>query len=130
MAEPLIEKVEALVVDALPDVVPPELVDLQPRARLIRGEKAIARILRGGALASGGLFLGSVLAELLPTSQTTSVAIDLLRKGGASLLLVTPAVRLVVAGGLLGLRGEYKYTAYAIGVLLLLAIAVGAGFAA
>jgi hypothetical protein len=55
------------------------------------------------------------------------VAIDTLRKGAASLLLVTPVARLVMTGTLLGLRGEWRYTLCAAGVLGLLAIAVGAG---
>jgi hypothetical protein len=48
-------------------------------------------------------------------------------KGAASALLVTPVVRLVVAGTTLGIRGEWKYALYAAGVLSLLAVAVGAG---
>ena len=62
--------------------------------------------------------------------KTVQVAIDTLRKGAASLLLVTPVARLVVAGAMLGLRGEWRYTLYAAGVLGLLAIAVGAGISA
>ena len=76
---------------------------------------------------SGGMFLASLALEVLPQSQTVQVAIDTLRKGAASLLLVTPVARLVVAGTMLGLRGEWRYTLYAAGVLGLLALAVGAG---
>ncbi|HYO73686.1 MAG TPA: hypothetical protein VEU33_47245 [Archangium sp.] len=91
------------------------------------GEQWISRLLRGGALCSGGLFLASLALEFLPQSETVHVAIDVLRKGAASALLVTPVVRLVVAGTSLGLRGEWKYALYAAGVLGLLAVAVGAG---
>jgi hypothetical protein len=92
------------------------------------GEQWIARLLRGGALCSGALFLSSLALETLPTSQTLHVLIDVLRQAAASALLVTPVVRLVVAGTTLGLRGEWRYALYAAGVLALLAVAVGAGF--
>jgi hypothetical protein len=95
--------------------------------RAVAGERWIARALRGGAILSGGMFLASLPLELLPKSETVDVTIDLLRKGAASALLVTPVVRLVVAGTMLGLRGEYRYSLYAAGVLGLLALAVGAG---
>jgi hypothetical protein len=91
------------------------------------GEQWISRLLRGGAMCSGGLFLASLALEFLPQSETVHVAIDVLRKGAASTLLVTPVVRLVVAGTTLGMRGEWKYALYAAGVLGLLAVAVGAG---
>jgi hypothetical protein len=91
------------------------------------GEQWISRLLRGGAMCSGGLFLASLALEFLPNSETVHVAIDVLRKGAASALLVTPVVRLVVAGTTLGIRGEWKYALYAAGVLGLLAVAVGAG---
>ncbi|WPB73907.1 hypothetical protein KYC5002_33335 [Archangium violaceum] len=91
------------------------------------GEQWISRLLRGGAFCSGALFLASLGLEFLPRSETVHVAIDVLRKGAASALLVTPVVRLVVAGTSLGLRGEWKYALYAAGVLGLLAVAVGAG---
>jgi hypothetical protein len=95
--------------------------------RAVAGERWIARILRGGALLSGAMFVSSLAMEALPQSQTVQVAIDTLRKGAASLLLVTPVARLVVAGTMLGLRGEWRYTLCAAGVLGLLALAVGAG---
>lgn len=95
--------------------------------RAAAGERWIARILRGGALISGGLFLASLAMESLPRSLEAHVTIDTLRKGAASMLLVTPVARLVVAGAMLGLRGEWRYTLYAAGVLGLLALAVGAG---
>ena len=91
------------------------------------GEQWISRLLRAGAVCSGGLFLTSIALEALPQSETVHVAIDVLRKGAASALLVTPVVRLVVAGASLGLRGEWRYALYAAGVLGLLAVAVGAG---
>ena len=91
------------------------------------GEQWISRLLRAGAVCSGGLFLTSIALEALPQSETVDVAIDVLRKGAASALLVTPVVRLVVAGTSLGLRGEWRYALYAAGVLGLLAVAVGAG---
>ncbi|WP_224246344.1 hypothetical protein [Hyalangium gracile] len=111
----------------------PAAVPAQAPARLGRamaGERWIARILRGGALISGSMFLASLGLEVLPQSEAVHVAIDTLRKGAASLLLVTPVARLVVAGTMLGLRGEWRYTLYAAGVLGLLAIAVGAGISA
>jgi hypothetical protein len=96
-------------------------------ARAEAGEQWISRLLRGGAVCSGGLFLASLGLEALPQSEGVHVAIDLLRKGAASALLVTPVVRLVVAGTSLGLRGEWRYALCAAGVLGLLAVAVGAG---
>ncbi|KFE67168.1 hypothetical protein [Hyalangium minutum] len=98
--------------------------------RSAAGERWIARILRGGAIISGTMFLGSLALEALPQSETVQVAIDTLRKGAASLLLVTPVARLVMAGTMLGLRGEWRYTLCAAGVLGLLALAVGAGISA
>jgi hypothetical protein len=78
-------------------------------------------------MCSGGLFLTSLALEGLPQSEGVHVAIDLLRKGAASALLVTPVMRLVVAGTTLGIRGEWRYAVCAAGVLGLLALAVGAG---
>ncbi|WP_420821754.1 hypothetical protein [Pyxidicoccus trucidator] len=96
----------------------------------VAGDRWIARVLRGGAVVSGGMFVVSLGLEALPQSENVHVAIDLLRKGAASLLLVTPVARLAVAGTLLGLKGEWRYTIIAAGVLGLLAIAVGAGIQA
>jgi hypothetical protein len=96
-------------------------------ARVEAGERWISRLLRCGAMCSGGLFLTSLALEFLPQSESVHVTIDVLRKGAASALLVTPVVRLVVAGTALGLRGEWKYALCAAGVLGLLALAVGAG---
>lgn len=109
---------------------------LPPRAmtarigRAVAGERWIARLLRGGALLSGAMFVSSLAMEALPQSVFSHVAIDTLRKGAASLLLMTPVARLAVAGTMLGLRGEWRYTLYAAGVLGLLALAVGAGLQA
>lgn len=100
------------------------------RDRALAGDRWIARVLRGGAVVSGGMFVVSLGLEVLPQSENVHVAIDLLRKGAASLLLVTPVARLAVAGTLLGLKGEWRYTLIAAGVLGLLAIAVGAGIQA
>jgi hypothetical protein len=116
--------------DAAAPAHSPADAGVRHRGEAVAGERWIARVLRTGAVVSGGLFLGSLALELLPQSTTTSVAIDSMRKAGASLLLVTPVARLVVAGTALGLKGEWRYTLYAAGVLGLLAVAVGAGFAA
>lgn len=113
---------------AVPVAAPPRARERIGRSAA--GERWIARILRGGAIISGTMFLGSLVMEALPQSETVQVAIDTLRKGAASLLLVTPVARLVVAGTMLGLRGEWRYTLCAAGVLGLLAIAVGAGISA
>jgi hypothetical protein len=94
------------------------------------GERWIARLLRGGSLFSGALFLVSLALELAPGSEDTDVLIDVLRKGAASVLLLTPLLRLVVAGTSLGLRGEWRYALYALLVLGLMALAVGAGMQA
>lgn len=126
----------AAVVKANAVVAEPEVHEAVPAqipariGRSVAGERWIARILRGGALLSGAMFLGSIGMEALPQSETVHVAIDTLRKGAASLLLVTPVARLVMAGTMLGLRGEWRYTLCAAGVLGLLAIAVGAGLQA
>jgi hypothetical protein len=107
--------------------LPPRIPTRSRVGRAVAGERWIARVLRGGAVISGGMFLVSLGLEALPRSETVHVAIDTLRKGAASLLLVTPVARLVMAGAMLGLRGEWRYTLYAAGVLGLLALAVGAG---
>ncbi|WP_244224452.1 hypothetical protein [Corallococcus sicarius] len=124
--------------ESFPEAFPEEPVtqpEGQPHARrwaarASRGERWIARMLRTGAVMSGGMFVASLALELLPRDESVHVAIDLLRKGAASMLLVTPVARLAMAGTLLGLRGEWRYTAIAAGVLGLLALAVGAGFQA
>ncbi|XXF80397.1 hypothetical protein P2318_11780 [Myxococcaceae bacterium GXIMD 01537] len=110
----------------VPPALPAQVVAV-PAGRAIAGERWISRALSGGAALSGALFLLSLLLEGLPHSQAVDVSIDLLRTGAASALLVTPVVRLVLSGTLLGLRGEWRYALYAAGVLGLLALAVGAG---
>ena len=119
----------AVVMPEVARVPAPRSLTLErPRVgRAAAGERWIARILRGGAVISGGMFLASLGLEALPSSLTAHVTIDTLRKGAASMLLVTPVARLVVAGAMLGLRGEWRYTLYAAGVLGLLGLAVGAG---
>ena len=112
--------------EAIP-IAHPEVV---PRAKEFAGELIISRALRGGAWLSGGLFLASLVLELLPQRTAVSVLISHLRVAGASVLLVTPIVRLAAGGVSLGIAGEWRYLAYALGVLALLAIAIGAGFAA
>ncbi len=113
-----------------PDAGAAEQVRHHHRERAVVGDRWIARVLRVGAVVSGGMFVLSLGLEAMPQSERVHVAIDLLRKGAASLLLVTPVARLAVAGTLLGLRGEWRYMAMAAGVLGLLAVAVGAGIQA
>ncbi|WP_216617843.1 hypothetical protein [Corallococcus carmarthensis] len=113
-------------------ITQPEALPRERRGarRLAAGERWIARVLRTGAVTSGTLFVASLALELLPRDESVHVAIDLLRKGAASMLLVTPVARLAMAGTVLGLRGEWRYAAIAAGVIGLLALAVGAGFQA
>ncbi|CAM4520874.1 MULTISPECIES: hypothetical protein [Corallococcus] len=113
-------------------ITQPEVLPRERRGarRLAAGERWIARMLRTGAITSGAMFVTSLGLELLPRDESVHVAIDLLRKGAASMLLVTPVARLAMAGTLLGLRGEWRYAAIAAGVIGLLALAVGAGFQA
>ncbi len=106
----------------MPAVVVPEAA---PRARAMEGEKAIARVLRAGAVLGGGCFAASLGVGLLPASARTGVAIDLLRKSGASLLIVTPVARIAVAGAVLGMKGEPRYLLYGAAILALLGIALG-----
>lgn len=100
-----------------------------PQPRLARVEKSLARVLRGGALASFTLFAASLGLELLPSGHAVEVAIDALRKAAVSLLLGTPVVRLGLSGLMLGARGEWRYAAYAAAVLALLGLAVGVHYA-
>ena len=101
-----------------------------PRVRALEGDVIIARLLRTGAVFSGVCFAGSLLLELVPPSGAQAYAIDALRKGGISLLVLTPLVRLVAAGILLGVRGEWRFALYAATVVLLLALAIGTGMSA
>jgi hypothetical protein len=77
---------------------------------------------------SGALFAVSLVLEMLPASAHAGVAVNLSRKWGASLLLATPVVALVAAGGWLALRREYRYAALAGAVVTLLGLALRAGF--
>jgi uncharacterized membrane protein len=90
------------------------------------GERAIALVLRTGALLAGLCFLASILLEALPAPLAQDA--ELLRAAGATLLVVTPVARLVVAGVALGIRGEYRYSTYAAVILALLMAAAGLGF--
>ena len=103
--------------------VSPPSMPLQPKARVMAGATWLGRILRGGALTSGALFLVSTVAEGL---SFPAVA-DALRKVAAAVLIATPIVRLVTAGFMLGVGGERRYAAYAVGVLVLLGLSVVAG---
>ena len=98
-----------------------------PNVRAFEGDVIIARVLRAGAVLSGLCFGGSLMLELLPATSSQGYAIDALRKGGITLLVLTPMLRLVAAGILLGLRGEWRFALYAATVLLLLALAIGTG---
>jgi hypothetical protein len=112
---------EAERVDAAPGVVS----HVRRVRNTTRVEKSLARVLRGGAVASGAFFAASLALEMLPATRGQEQAIDALRKGGASLLLGTPVVRLVLSGVTLGARGEWRYAACAAAVLALLGVAVG-----
>ncbi len=98
-----------------------------PRARPIHGERLIATALRVGGLAGGACFALSIALHLLPLGHRMDVPVDLLRKAGASLLIVTPIARLGIAGALLGTKGEWRYLAYTAAILALLVVALGAG---
>ena len=97
-------------------------------APLDAGERSIGRVLRVGAWGSGGLFLASILLQALPQSAQWEAEIQLLRAAAASLLVVAPVVRLIVAGSVLGLHGVWRYAAAAGGVLGLLGLALGVGY--
>ncbi|MBX5482888.1 MAG: hypothetical protein IRZ16_13760 [Myxococcaceae bacterium] len=94
------------------------------------GEHHIARLLRLGAISAGLCFVGSLLAEGWPASASQAWLVDLLRKSGMMLLIATPIARLVAAGVMLGTRGEWRYALFTGCIVLLLAVAVGAGFSA
>jgi len=96
-----------------------------PHAREVAGEIWLARVLRVGAIASGALFLASMVLE--PVAPEGSA---LLGKLAASALIATPVARLVAAGTMLGLRGERRYALLTVAVLLLLALAVLSGVSA
>jgi hypothetical protein len=110
------------------NVIPAEVApNNRVRARTIGAERTIGRLLRSGAMLSVGLFASSILLETIPQTQQVGIAIDLLRKGGLVVLLVTPLARLTAAAAVLAMKGEWRYALYGAGVLLLLALSVGAG---
>ena len=106
--------------------VPP--VPALPTARGMDGERVIALVLRAGALLAGACFAASIAVQAIPALPLQQDA-ELLRAAGATLLVVTPVARLVVAGVALGIRGEYRYSTYAAVILVLLIAAAGLGFA-
>lgn len=101
-----------------------------PRARPVHGERLIATILRVGGLAGGACFALSIALQLIPAGHRLDVPVDLLRKAGASLLIVTPIARLGIAGVLLGSKKEWRYLAYSAAIIALLAVALGTRFKA
>jgi hypothetical protein len=106
------------------------LLDI-PRAKPAAGERVLAATLRGGAVAAFSLFLASVVLEVgLPHHPRASQAADYLRRAGAYTLLATPLARLTLAGVAFGRQGEIRYFVYAVGILALLGVALGFGFAA
>ena len=134
MAEPMkVESSNASVTQLAPPPTPaapvPALAPSPPAAaaRVIGAEQIIGRLLRTGALLSVSLFGVSVILEALPQTSHVGVAIDLLRKAGLAVLLVTPIARLAAAGAVLAVKGERKYAVYAAGSLLLLAFGIRAG---
>lgn len=98
-----------------------------PAVRGMDGERAIAAVLRAGAILAGLCFAASIILEHLGGPGLLRDA-ELLRAAGASLLVVTPVVRLLVAGVALGLRGEHRYSVYAAVILLLMIAAASLGF--
>lgn len=113
------------------NVIPDQLaVNAKQRARTIGAERTISKLLRTGALLSVGLFAASILLEAIPQNQQVSIAIDLMRKAGLGVLLVTPLARLTAAAAVLAAKGEWRYALYGAGVLLLLALGLSTGFGA
>ncbi len=102
-----------------------------PLARGFVGEHHIARVLRTGALMVGGCFLLSLVLEWLPVHPDLQLAqaqaIQGLRRAAVFLLVLTPIIRLVAAGVMLGLEGEWRYSLYGALVLVLLGVAVMMG---
>ncbi len=101
-----------------------------PRTRPVYGDRLIATLLRVGGVAGGACFALSIVLHLLPFGHRLDVPVDLLRKAGASLLIITPVARLGIAGALLGYKGEWRYLAYTAAIIALLIVALGAGFKA
>ncbi len=102
-----------------------------PSARPFEGERQVARLLRTGAMLAGGAFVLSIVLELIPfapaRAELQAQVVVGLRKVGVILLVLTPILRLVTAGVMLGLRGEWRYSAYGALVLVLLGVAVWLG---
>jgi uncharacterized membrane protein len=107
-----------------------EMVAALPRARAVYGDRAIAHVLRIGAVTAGVCFVLSIAAGYLPDTAERGWAVDFFRRSGITLLIVTPVLRLVAAGVLLGMKGEWRYTVFAACILLLLSAAMGAGLSA
>jgi len=101
-----------------------------PASRELGGERTLALLLRAGGVLGGGCFLGALALRALPDGETVHVTQDLLQKAGASFLIATPVARLGLTGVMLGLKGELRYLVYALLSLGLLAVALGAGYAA
>jgi uncharacterized membrane protein len=121
----VIESVKVVEALAPAAEIPVASVSAEPVA--VGAERIIGRTLRVGALLSGSLFLLSLGLQTISASPSLAVDADGLRRAGASVLVVTPVVRLVVSGLALGRRGEWRYALCAAGVLSLLALAVAAG---
>ena len=102
-----------------------------PVARGFAGEQHVARVLRTGAILVGACFLVSLVLELVPVNPDLELvkaqAIHGLRRTAVFLLVLTPIIRLVAAGVMLGLKGEWRYSAYGALVLVLLGVAVMLG---
>jgi len=92
------------------------------------GERIIGRVLRFGALVSGGMFLLSVVLEAAAPAWATAEVLNVLRGAAASILVVAPVARLMVSGVWLGLNREWRYATAAAAVLVLLALGMGLGW--
>lgn len=115
----------------LANVIPDHpAANAKQRARTIGAERTISKLLRTGALLSVGLFGASILLEAIPQTQQVGIAIDLMRKAGLGVLIVTPLARLTAASAVLAAKGEWRYALYGAGVLLLLALGLSTGFGA
>jgi uncharacterized membrane protein len=100
---------------------------LHPRERAVSAERVIGQVLRVGAVCSGAMFVGSLALEPWSVSAGVGEWIEGLRRGGVALLVGTPVARLAVAGVSFGRKREWRYTAYAGSILVVLAVAVGLG---
>lgn len=111
------------------EVLPAQAPQAAITARALGGERTLALLLRSGGILGGVCFLASLPLRFIPASSEVAVATDLLQKAGASFLIVTPIVRLCVAGSMLAWKGEWRYLVYAMTSVALLAAAVGARLA-